>query len=301
MSTKIFNGWRITGRTLENLLGPLKKFRAAVSKKAEDIIYAEIAYRTANAIDAVSFWGKRPVLLGDVDMTEPLHLRIMHEVDDDVRASFDSHQRTRMDIQCSVTLHPIRGAILLLLFDSTNGSVYTKQFKKLLGVSPYPYWDNADRPSNISEREWRKIGGQWDDALGSGVPAENGFVFECMSKDSRPLAYDIVKLVKALPSFEDRVKTLAEDVAVTRRARTLMRYGRPHNAESTENRNSRYLRAVFDAGRWCNSDQAGIRAVKLVMSSVASRIKPVIVKDDVAAPLLQYYRKKAANGDVHGR
>jgi hypothetical protein len=122
-----------------------------------------------------------------------------------------------------------------------------------------------------------------------------------MSKDSRPLAYDIVKLVKALPSFEDRVKTLAEDVAVTRRARTLMRYGRPHNAESTENRNSRYLRAVFDAGRWCNSDQAGIRAVKLAMHSVGSRIKPVLSKDDVAAPLHQYYRKKAEDGDVHGR
>jgi hypothetical protein len=172
------------------------------------------------------------------------------------------------------------------------GSVYTRAFKRILRATPYPYWDNADQPRNISEKEWRKVGAQWDSALGSGVPAENGFVFECMSKDSRPLAYDIVKVMGALPSFEDRVKSLAEDVARTNRARVLMRFGRPRGVESDSNKNSRYLHAVFDAGRWCSHDRDGILAVKLSSNSVESRIKPVITKDDVTAHLRQYYRKK---------
>lgn len=61
-----------------------------------------------------------------------------------------------------------------LLFYKHKGHYYFRTFsdglfrdvlgclRNVKGVTPYPYWDNSDRPRNISKREWDRRGRIWD-------------------------------------------------------------------------------------------------------------------------------------------
>lgn len=52
-----------------------------------------------------------------------------------------------------------------------------KDFSEKYGIKDYEYWNNTDKPDEISDREWNRRGRDWDKALpGLGVPAESGIV-----------------------------------------------------------------------------------------------------------------------------
>lgn len=49
----------------------------------------------------------------------------------------------------------------MLLLHATEKSAYTEALRSMPGVEPYPYWNNSDRPDDVSEGEWAERKAAW--------------------------------------------------------------------------------------------------------------------------------------------
>ena len=57
-------------------------------------------------------------------------------------------------------------------------------------VQEYGYWDNVDKPDNVSDEEWEQRETDWTTALtGIGIPLNDGFTYEIVNDDVHILKY----------------------------------------------------------------------------------------------------------------
>ena len=57
------------------------------------------------------------------------------------------------------------GKTLVLIYPPDNR--YEELFAELLGVESYGFWDNADKPEELTDEEWKKRKEEWEKALDS--------------------------------------------------------------------------------------------------------------------------------------
>lgn len=80
------------------------------------------------------------------------------------------------DLKSEIYIFPIENKTLGMTFIK-NKNLY-ETFMNLPEVSEYGYWNNVDKPEDISEKEWDIREKDWNEALeGIGIPSENGFCF----------------------------------------------------------------------------------------------------------------------------
>lgn len=97
------------------------------------------------------------------------------------------------------------------------GLYYTEQekFAEVLKANhwfiDYSYWDNTDRPDDVSNAEWSRRKKAWDLALGTGVPSLHGFSFTVVSNDLL-LPPRLEEVIHLQPSVAKRAKALAKDL-----------------------------------------------------------------------------------------
>jgi len=222
VSTKIHHGWRLEGVTMPKLLKRLIKLRDAVQKIASQKVARKKAERVACLLDSMRIRGRRFSLpkekapwRGACVLTY-----VGGQLDDDIHKSYNSLSRSTTDYQCNVTVHPIGHLdLLLLLFDNDN-SEYREAFENLVRAKPFPYWNNTDRPDDLSESEWDARGALWHKAFGTGVPAENGYSFDCMVELSMPIP-TIPEILAAAPSVSVRRTEQAEQWAAVQLYRNI--------------------------------------------------------------------------------
>ena len=87
-------------------------------------------------------------------------------------------KRPLVDSEFKIVFYPDRAFSIL-------GHVYTLHdswYQRLLenkGVSEYSYWDNADKPDNLSDEEWESRRKEWRTVLPeNGIPAMHGFTID---------------------------------------------------------------------------------------------------------------------------
>lgn len=100
------------------------------------------------------------------------------------------------DYSCSMTIHPLKDKTLLLLFSQRNEynklfgewdkeeEIYTKN--KFDFIDEYNYYNNIDRPKNISENDWEVREKDWNNAIGYNAPSERGMIAEFINKNEIP-------------------------------------------------------------------------------------------------------------------
>lgn len=100
-----------------------------------------------------------------------------------------------------------------LCFSDDNDSVI---FRKSYGLEDYHYQDQTDRPDNISKEDWKQREADWDKAMPSWIPANDGIVIEILNSER---LYDeiyfsadnkrLLNINSFIPSKEERVDKIA--------------------------------------------------------------------------------------------
>lgn len=157
MSTKIYQGFRIETTNLRKILGIVDVFRPKLMYLAEDLYCSSIRNVMEDGktfSEAIGYWRERKRTLEEITLNDPTPY-------------------------FSLTFIPSKRYTL--------GIVYTAQLEwfnlwcETEGVREYGYWDNVDRPEEVSSAEWRKRSKHWD-ILGYDPVCTQGFSIDLLSK-----------------------------------------------------------------------------------------------------------------------
>lgn len=101
------------------------------------------------------------------------------------------------------------------IFAMIYGNRETKDhFDDVYSVFRYSYWNNTDRPKELTEAEWKKRKATWDLLLGHNSPKVSGLSMTVMEpyEIAPRLAYYEAGESFRLPAMADRVRVLARNI-----------------------------------------------------------------------------------------
>lgn len=85
-------------------------------------------------------------------------------------------------LRADMSIHPYGGRIYFMTFGEANGmnrenkpECVQSYFEKY-GIENYEYWDNTDRPEDISARQWSSREKMWDKIIGFDAPISRGAI-----------------------------------------------------------------------------------------------------------------------------
>jgi len=195
MSIKIYDGYKVTLK--DDAIWPLwdmlddvtQKIRALADKTCgEQIVYEAISEHDRYVL------GMRSGLRKDVkdparDATQSviekkgMNIRLaLSLVASDMHARACDVKRTNLrdpeiDYSCSIAL--VRDGKDLLAIIYTEHQMFQDIWSAAPGVEPWPYWNNSDRPDDLTEEQWDQRAKSWERALnGYGPAGEAGIIKE---------------------------------------------------------------------------------------------------------------------------
>lgn len=202
MSTKIYNGLRLRGHTLEQALVLLKSIRPGCVEAARSYTAGVAAQEMAETADlAFNF--------PDVDGSNPWWT-VHDRIGEARRKVLGRGERcVTWDSSFEVCLIPYKG-YLLALYYIENDHGYVKALKDA-GFEDFSYQNCTDRPASVTEFQWAARAQAWNVALpGSTSPAEQGFTYCVVNWDDYCGAlYDRELLRASLPSEDVRRRAVA--------------------------------------------------------------------------------------------
>lgn len=182
MSTKIYNGYKLLGiNTVFEAQELLDRFRTkcvAIAERAaqEQIIRESISLYDDACMGAPSATKKLGRDLENPGKAPTFKDCLVHVVIDLSNRAMDIVKtKTRdpdADLSCEVCV--LRFGLALLY---TENEEMRKAWEAFGAVKPWPYWNNTDKPDELTEDEWDQRGKDWDEALGGAgysTPAECG-------------------------------------------------------------------------------------------------------------------------------
>lgn len=206
MSTKIHDGCRIKTTNLRKLhafmLGMADRLRA----RQQELATERMAWLATEAIDAVALGTTKPQL--SVTGESALHW---------VRAAIK--KQTDLDgddLDWTIGMWPQGSQVLAILF--TGSAVLRQIWDSNPHIEPWGWWNNTDKPDEVSPRAWSVRRRAWAKALrmdepGGGIPARTALEMSSLVKFTRPpSSEDIVRLQ---PSLAQRVSHHASEALFT--------------------------------------------------------------------------------------
>lgn len=211
MSTKIHNGYRITGPdgSRPDPFVFATQLRAHLWPVYESAFTRALVLAAVTAVDAAEHAGK-PAPDGPI-ATAWLGLHDRQKKIDATR-----ERDPEADFQCDVTFladpDDPTGPLYALLY--TERPTYRATFERMPGVEPWPYWNNTDRPENLTDEEWQHRADTWDRVIGlTMAPITRGLSWKllglydgCSPTKVRDRAVDF------LPGRAHRARRLAADL-----------------------------------------------------------------------------------------
>lgn len=167
MSTKIYNGYRIVGiKTIKQLLDFHKKVRAALLPKVDEL-YIKAYWATCELIVASLVDGSKDVA-GVPYASRKLSLGyntrcVLKALGDNPSRSYSVFD-PRIQIGYAWS-H--KGSLLVYYIAHLRD--LEKLWEAIEGVESYPYWDNTDPPDDMTWRQWKARGDEWDRIFGDGI------------------------------------------------------------------------------------------------------------------------------------
>ena len=209
MSTRIYNGWRAPAGT--DVLDIIEQANALILPLRRQIDAAHLADMTAGLIDTLVASGK------DLPAA-PLWYAFEQFQDEQgkVNPGLRAHDPNRFELH--IRRDPRTGDLAMLV--DTDRAQLRDAFALVGGVRPFPYWNNTDRPEEVSVEEWEERQEFWLRALPWPAKTANpvavwkshaetaGFMFDFVIATANPGSVDSLVL-DSVPTPEVRADRLA--------------------------------------------------------------------------------------------
>lgn len=287
MSTKLYNGYKISIPNAN--IGRLRDFfdevKAKVKKRCEVSVAAKLAEMCTDILDQRSiadsgglsfhprFSRHTAYVCGEYVNVWESPLFEAHKILNDgySKSKREGVRSVDFDFEFEVCFVPCGKKTLALLY--TERDEFRKIWERHPKVSDYHYQNQCDRPRNISAKQWRQRARDWDVALlkRGGIPAASGFTMSVFGWYGLPwpTAKDVIKYV---PSFDQRVTSIARDAIMESRSLALRESGEEDMFGS-----------VMAAERWVRQTDEGKAAVEKAKEEIAGKLKRVLVKEDLTS------------------
>lgn len=180
MSTKIYNGYRILGASLDEVITKLFSNKENLKKLIEDKIQVDILSRAISTYHDLCF---STFLEKEKSKDNPSAFgKVISEA---LERESDRELREHDTIDVSICFFPQKQNMygqdyyLMMLFAGNESKLLTEsQLWNNLGIEEFAYWDNTDPLETLTEEEWETRGQQWNKVLGYASPAESSLILE---------------------------------------------------------------------------------------------------------------------------
>lgn len=187
MSIKITNGYILPSMSLKELHNFAQTFRAQIRELSKKLIIERMGNMCLGYIDFVRLPEDRKVLFDEMYQYfkdhenmkhSPLYASYQKMQEAEQRIIAEKIKKPEYDFFCDIVFFPMENEILAMLFAEQKS--YIELFKEMPGVKPYPYWNNTDRPADLTEDQWKIRELKWKEAVGyTGVPSLEGLSVSC--------------------------------------------------------------------------------------------------------------------------
>jgi len=256
MSTKIFNGYKLPQMSLKELDLFIKKSKGEIRKAYIELGESMLIRKSIRLLDLFYIHGGEyvnEILNEDVNFNSHYSPYFLAHSDlvEDSRNSEKSGMLADsiFDLKSSICLFPVRGKILAMLFSQQRQ--FTSVWDSIEGVEEYCYWNNSDKPEDLSDSQWNRRKQDWDTALtGIGIPSECGFIVELTkgfpSLFDMKLKENASKYISTIDSLDTRASTYARNIVFNEQL--------DKNMEGIDKENSNDVRN--STYKWLNTDDA---------------------------------------------
>lgn len=204
MSTKIYDGFIVKNKTLEQLHKEINKFRQELKP------FVANKYALLNAFLSVNQYDR--VTMGEIEVPKYSYVsESYYEMVKEKKLCKEKNWACSYDFTFNMTLHPIGQKLLGITF-ARHGEMEKMWLDKPF-IEEYCYFDNSDKPDEISSTEWRQRRKDWDKALPGYccVPVMCGYTVELVEEYIPFINLnDIMTHVRKL-NFKGRVHTRVEE------------------------------------------------------------------------------------------
>lgn len=225
MSTKIYNGYKITKMNLSELDSFCMDLRNKIFEKAKELCIQKIAITSSRFVSSLFLESFDDFPKEIVERSEKYTVLFA------ARKIYMNILQQEDTFKCSFVFYPFKKDILATFHSAV--AEFTDIFEKSEKVKEYGYWNNTDKPENVSDKEWNKRKKDWDTIFNRNknfysIPIKNGFLCDIINKDdyynlfsyfsfSNSNDYDknlneyMQKILENVPSFEKRMNEAATD------------------------------------------------------------------------------------------
>ncbi len=211
MSTKIHNGFRLKGMNLKSLQKWTMDFRQKIANVNKSMIIKQRAAICAELIDIAfiydsSTFSKR-IKSHELNLNSYPLIAARCIMDDRQREIRKTKQRDpEYDYDCELVVIPVKSYVLGIPY--TERKEHMKILEAMPGYEEYGYWNNTDKPKELSNYQWDTRCKNWDLALpGIGIPAHSGFIVQCESSDWHVNQ----SVIPHMPSLTERIDNIIGD------------------------------------------------------------------------------------------
>lgn len=211
MSTKIHSGFLFNfsfGFGYQTALEELQALRKELLPVSNKLFGKLLTQEITCSIDAQH----KPGVDSSVRLSYGAAVREIRKRQKDIRAT--GYRDPEVDLGFDVSIVPLNGGKLnsfLLGLYFTEQAEFIEALKAKPWFSDYSYWNNTDRPDDVSKTAWAQRKRDWNRALGHDAPSERGLSFTVISNDLMlfPKPEDLVQLQ---PSIEKRASSIAKNL-----------------------------------------------------------------------------------------
>lgn len=185
MSTTIYNGYCLPNMDLMNLKLFCNELDVQRKNVLNEIVKEYFFKICISFVDNIILYPNSNDFgldnnLNDTNLFSNLFFKFINQIKKDS----ESKEYSLFDLSMTICFIPTNDKILALLYCNNKKLIELFENNKL--VSEYCYYDNTDRPNDISYSDWRKRGIEWDNALtgirdnvkGYAKPCDVGLIYK---------------------------------------------------------------------------------------------------------------------------
>jgi hypothetical protein len=279
LSTKIFNGYTLACSSLDKLHYKMKKLGIEARKIQARLRTKWLVKRAVQLFDDANMYGKVKIDKDTVHAVKirmnPLSIAILELLKREGKMKRTNLRDPEIDTGFKVAILPTRriskskhsrlGKIFAIIY--VDNMEFEELWNKQSWVKPYGYWDNTDKPDDVSNKAWRQRCRDWEKALDDWKPSgEAGFVYELTSTErawSFSSMIDKGSKIPFVPSDLVRAIRLAENQLLNKGVGKLTTNTKPDVA------------VIWKEYKWLSSSEEGKKAVAKLASKLIKKLKRV--------------------------